>query len=340
MKAEILPLDLYLKSFNIFAPKSAFGITSEEGTFEQYFFVQTIIPKSFILSVQNNLNSYNIRNLPDEILIRFELFGKGNLNSGEAYVFKPWAAGIDDPDIYEIIESFILFMPCKLFYHMISFLIFAGRLNTTQFNTTRVLEDIPLNSFSLSGLHSKSIAQYFQIPNMSISRVNSAAEETIYKFCLDNDYNIKALRHKYFIPELNAWFCLTDFNETVGYIRLYSDNRTFTGGIHIEYVIAKSYRKMGYAKKAVAAIVQYLKECSYAFSIDAEVDESNTYSKNLLISLGFKRNDNLNAVTRITKTDFSLSLLGAIKELEEDFEDGYVDVSIEQFYIDKFDRYF
>lgn len=117
---------------------------------------------------------------------------------------------------------------------------------------------------------------------------------------------------------------------------MYNTNSSFTGGTSLEYIIDKVYRKKGYATQASLALINYLKNYSYAISLGAEVNDNNEFSKKVLKRLGFNESKS----GPFDSDNFGLSLFDNLKLLEENFDTGDIEVSVLNKYANKYSRYF
>ncbi len=348
MQSKILTTENYLKIFNFQERDTCCGVEQDRASGENYLYAQVFLPKIFF-----NLNAFLLRSkgyspsqvanmfqIPDKILVKFELFGIGAIGENEAYIFKPWIVGIDDPAIYTYLENFHLFIPSTLFYHLIEQLIFNEQLNQDLFKNIRVLQDIPLNTFQRFGLNRENVPRSFESSNLKISRIDNPDKKEISEFYRQHWTAITdTIEHKYFRPHLNTWFkvALKSHTETIGFIRLYNSNSTFTGGTSLEYVIDQSYRNKRYATEASLSVIDNLKKYSYAISVDAEVDEKNEYSIKVLNKLGFLERKSSNP---LHKANFHLPLFDTLNNIESGFENNSLKLSIQSKYSIKYRNYF
>jgi RimJ/RimL family protein N-acetyltransferase len=356
MQPKLLTIKEYFDIFSFHQPRSGCGIGTESESRENYLFAETSIPKDFInldlpSLISNPLLKYQIESIPNQIEFKFELFGIGSISNVEAFVFKPWVLNVRNPMVFQYLENFLLFVPNTLFYNLIERLIFLEQLNPNVFRHIRVLQDIPANTFQRFGLDRPCIPKLIKSGKLEITRIDEVNKSEILKFY---EYNWKAitpqLENKYFRPLLNTWFRVTSeevtsqlfglkkttVKKTVGFLRLYNSNSSFTGGTSLEYIIDKAYRKKGYATQASLALIDYLKKYSYAISLGAEVSEKNEYSKKVLKRLGFTESKS----GPFNSDNYVLTLFDNLKQLEEKCDTGNIDFSVLSKYANKYNRYF
>ena len=351
MRSKILTADNYLENFNFQEQGTGAGIEQEPDSGESYLFVQTYLPKSFLnidLDHRSFMDNPFIKNyftsefekLPDKIFVKFELFGIGSLGDHEAYIFKPWVIGIDNPSMYYSIERFHLYFPSTLFYNLIERLIFLEELNQESFRTIRVLQDLHTNSFQRFGLDKVNVKRTVDTSNLIISRIENPDKNEISEFYRKHWAEITSeLEHKYFRPLLNTWFRVTlkSQDKTIGFVRLYNSNISFTGGTSIEYIIDTAFRNKGYATESLSAVIELLKKFSYAISLGCEENYNNQYSVKVLKKLGFTESKPDNPLDR---DNFSLSLLDTMKNLETSVANNSLQFSVQDKYANKYKKYF
>lgn len=250
-----------------------------------------------------------------------------------------------------MLENFHLFVPSTLFYNLIERLIFLEELDPKIFSYIRVLQDIPPITFQRFGLDRPNVPKVIQSGMLEISRLEQLDKSEISEFYTDNWKSISPqLENKYFRPLLNTWFRVTTeeinsrffglkkstIKKTIGFLRLYNTNSSYTGGTSFEYIIAKGYRKKGYATHASLAIIDYLKKYSYATSLGAEVNDNNEISINILNRIGFSEGKS----DPLLSDNYRLSLFDNLKILEKNFESGDIKFSVLRKYANKYNRYF
>lgn len=356
MQPKLLTIKDYFELFSFQRPGTGCGIETEPESGENYLFVETSIAQDFFNLDQPSLilNPFlrlQIQNLPDQVEVKFELFGIGSINNIEAFIFKPWVLNVDNPMLFQLLENFHLFVPSTLFYNLVERQIFLEQLNPNVFRHIRILQDIPTNTFQRFGLDRPNVPKLFKTGKLEISRIDEVNKSEISKFYADNWEGIAPqLETKYFRPLLNTWFRVTSeevnsqffglkqstVKKTVGFLRLYNTNSSFTGGTSLEYIIDKAYRKKGYATQASLALIDYLKKYSYAISLGAEVNDNNEYSKKVLKRLGFTESKS----GPFNSDNYGLSLFGNLKHLEEKFDTGDIEFSVLNKYSNKYNRYF
>ena len=344
MQPKILTVDNYFKYFNFNEQNTTCGIEREPESGENFFSAQIYLPKDFFNLDQssfrfNPLMRFQLESLPDKILVKLELFAIGSIGKEEAFIFKPWIIGIDNPMIYGPLESFHLFFPSTLFYNFMERLIFLEQLNLDSFEHIRILQDIPTNTFQRFGLDKFNVEKQFNSKNLSISRIDNPNKTEILEFYNKNWEGLTdVLEHKYFRPLLNTWFRvnLKGQDKTIGFIRLYNNNSSFTGGTSIEYILDKSYRNKGFATESSLSVISLLKEKSYATYLGAEVNDKNEFSIKVLKNLGFAESKS----SGMSSENFSLSLLEPLNILEREVENNNIEFGVQNQYARRYERYF
>jgi RimJ/RimL family protein N-acetyltransferase len=357
MQPRLLTTNEYFKSFYFQEHGTGCGIETESYSGENYFWVQVFLPVEFFnlesVRLFNNdpYLGHALSNIPDQIQVKFELFAIGSIGDTEAFVFKPWVVNIDNPILFQFFEDFHLYIPSVLFYNLIARLLFFEEINQSDFVYIRILQDIPSDTFQRYGVDRIDVPRTIHSENLLIEKLDDFDQVEIAQFYAYNWEKItNELESKYFSPHLNTWFRIkaeeseSDFLGlrqksklmTVGYLRLYNKNSTFTGGTSIEYIVDKAYRNKGYATQASLALINFMKKYSYAFTLGAEVKEDNEFSKRVLNTLGFSEVPGRN----YSDDNFYLSLIESLKLIEDKFETGELDVSIMKKYISRYHRYF
>lgn len=82
MLPRLLFLEEYNKHFNLEEPDTGCGIETDNETGDNYFFIQIFLPKSFFnISPLTFLGNplVNENNIPNDILVKLELFGIGEV---------------------------------------------------------------------------------------------------------------------------------------------------------------------------------------------------------------------------------------------------------------------
>lgn len=356
MLQKLLTIKDYFDRFNFQEYGTGCGIEQEPESGENYFYALAFLPKDFFnldhpSLIFNPFLKHLIEEIPDQVRVKFELFGIGRLGDVEAFIFKPWVVNVDNPMLFQLLESFHLFVPSTLFYNLIERLIFIEQINPNDFRYIRILQDIPSNTFQRFGLDRASVPKVIKSGKLEILRLDEVDKSAISKFYSDNWEGITPqLENKYFRPLLNTWFRITSEEEdnqwfglkqstikkTVGFLRLYNTNSSFTGGTSLEYIIDKAYRNKGYASQASLGLIKYLKEYSYAISLEAEVNDNNDFSKKVLKRLGFNESKS----EHFSSDNFGLSLFDKLILLEDKFEKGKIEVSVINKYANKYNSYF
>lgn len=356
MLPKLLKIREYFDRFNFQENGTGCGIETEPVSRENYFFAQTFLPKDYFnidhpSLIFNPFLRHQIEDIPDQVQVKFELFGIGSVGNIEAFIFKPWVVNVDNPMLFQLLENFHLFVPNTLFYNLIERLIFLEQLDPNVFRHIRILQDIPNNTFQRFGLDRPNVPKLFKTGKLEISRIDEVNKSEISKFYENNWEGITPqLENKYFRPLLNTWFRVTTeevnnelfgikqstVKKTVVFFRLYNTNSSFTGGMSLEYIIDKAYRNKGYATQVSLALIDYLKKYSYAISLGAEVNDNNEYSKKVLKRLGFTESKS----SPFNRDNYGLSLLDNLKLLEEKYDKGDIEFSILNKYANKYKRYF
>lgn len=345
MQPKILTADNYFKNFHFQEQGTGCGIEQEPDSGENYLFAQTYLPTDFFnldhpSLIFNPFIKHQLESLPDKILVKFELFAIGSIQEKEAYIFKPWVIDIDNPMLFGFLENFHLFFPSTLFYNFIERLLFMEQINQETFKHIRILQDIPSNTFQRFGLDKKNVERTFESPNLTISRIENPDKTEISEFYRQHWEGItEALEHKYFRPLLNTWFKvkLKSQDKTIGFLRLYNTNSSFTGGTSIEYIIDKAYRNKGYATESSLSLINHLRKYSYAISLGGEVNDNNQYSIRVLKKIGFSESKSPSPFDR---DSFHLSLLETVQNTEKEFDNNSLKISIQNKYAEKYGRYF
>lgn len=356
MQPKLLRIKDYFDHFNFEEYGTGCGIETEHESGENYLWAQIFLPKDFFnldhpISIFNPFLRNQIEDIPDQVQVKFELFGIASLDDVEAFIFKPWVVNVDNPMLFQLLEGFHLFVPSTLFYNLIERLIFLEQIDPNVFRHIRILQDIPSNTFQRFGLDRPNVPKVIKSGKLEILRLDEVDKTEISKFYSDNWEDITPqLENKYFRPLLNTWFRITSeelnsqffgikqstVKKTVGFLRLYNTNSSFTGGTSLEYIIDKAFRKKGYATQASLGLIDFLKNYSYAISLGAEVNDNNDFSKMVLKRLEFSESKSV----PFNSDNFSLSLFDNLKLLEENFNAGDIEVSVLNKYANKYSRYF
>ena len=356
MRPKLLTIRDFFDFFNFQDFGTGCGIDTETDSGENYFWIQTFLPKNFFDlgnedQIKNSFFVNQIEQIPEQIQVKFELFGIGSIGNLEAFIFKPWVVNIENSMLFNLLESFHLFVPSKLFYNLIERLIFFEQLNPNFFEFIRILQDIPTKTFCRFGLDREFVPKGFNSDKLVIQRINVLEESEILNFYSTNWEPISPeLQNKYFRPANNTWFRITykeSFNQllgyreqmvkkTVGFLRLYNISNSFTGGISLEYIIDKTQRNRGFATEATNTLIDHLENYSYAISLSSEVNLSNEFSVRMLKGLGF----NESSSSPYNRDNFILPLINNLKHVEVEFHSGNIQATIMNKYAHKFRRYF
>lgn len=190
------------------------------------------------------------------------------------------------------------------------------------------------------GLDKRNVERTFESPNLTLSRIENPDKNEILEFYRQHWESItEALEHKYFRPLLNTWFRVTlkSQDKTIGFVRLYNTNSSFTGGTSIEYIIDKSYRNKGYATESSLSVINHLRKYSYAISLGGEVNDNNQYSIGVLKNVGFSESK---SSTPFENDNFRLSLLDTVQTIEAAFDNNTLKLAIQNKYVEKYERFF
>jgi RimJ/RimL family protein N-acetyltransferase len=343
MEYKILTSETFLHYFMVNWQDTGINIRYDNNYGEYSFNIITFLPKNFF-DINNNpmfippLIRHQFDYLPEKIKFNFELIGIGNIGEHEAFVLKPWVNAYDNPMhpmLYDFFEGIPLFVPSVLFRYLIECGIFLEIINIQTFGQIKILHDIDIKTFKRFGLDRNETLPSFYTNNLNIFRIELIDENEILKFYTNNwDSISEDLRKMYFQPLLNTWFriYLKTQNKAIGFIRLYNRNRSFNGGFSLEYIIDKNYRNNGFATEASNGIIAYLKKYSHAISINAEVNENNIQSVNVLKKCGFTEHKSSSPFDR---NNYHLSLLDSIKDIKKNNK-----ISIQSQYMQQYYRYF
>jgi hypothetical protein len=112
MQPKLLTIKEYFDHFNFQENGTGCGIEQEPESRENYFWAQTFLPKDFFnldhpSGMFNLMLRHQIKYIPEQIQVKFELFGIGNIDDAEAFIFKPWVVNVDNPMHFQLLEDFI-----------------------------------------------------------------------------------------------------------------------------------------------------------------------------------------------------------------------------------------
>lgn len=346
MQAKILDADEFEKYFSFDAQDVSYSVKYDTENSENYFNIQLFLPKSFFdLDCSNvYLSAHEInRNITENIFLNLELFAIGQLGTETAYIFRPWVIGIENSMIVAYLENFHLFIHGKLFHNLLERLLFIELLSKDNLYDIRILEEIPVKTFQRFGLDSTKLDidsnSFNTRSNLQISRLTGEVKEKVTEFYKKNWNELTPnLEIKYFRPLLSTWFEIKNKNENkiVGYIRLYNSNVNFNGGFNLEYLISKEDRNKGYATEGVIRLIEILKTFSFAMRLSAEVNDDNYFSISLLKKVGFEPKE----TGIFSEENYTLSITNSINDLCNNCKNGKLDVSVYDFYIDRYPKYF
>lgn len=357
MYNKILTVEDFNKNFTFHENDTGGDIGYEKNSMEYYLFLQVFLPIDFfnVKEKLGFLNSliFNQANFSERIKLKLELFGEGKIDNAKAYIFKPWVMNIDDSRLYYLFEDFFLFIPEKLFYHIVARLVFLNFLNPVDFKNIRILQDLDTKEFYKFGIDKKNIPRVIKSDRLEMIKVSDSDIDKveIIDFFSKNEYELTDLvKSKYFTRNDNTWFKITiAFKERkffglinskkhiiIGYIRLYNRPSQLTDGFFVEYVIKKEYRNKKYGKEAVKALLSYLGRYSFAMSLYAEVNDENLFSAQLLRRVGFIQKER----DQIDNSNYKISLLDDLLDMEKRNEKNETLNIILDKYVKKYSRYF
>lgn len=305
---------------------------------EKYLKCYTLLPKSFfdVLAIPTFID----QQLPDKLIINFELIAKGKIGHKDAFIFRPWVniQNNINPPLFRYLENFLLFMVDTLFYNLIDRLLFMESFSLKDFGSVRILQEIDPITFNRFGLDRIQVPRYIKTKNLELVRIEESEiniKEMINFFKI-NGYEISDnLIYMYFRPKLNTWFKVKLRNNLIGYIRLYNRDNVFSGGTSIEYIIEKSKRNKGYATEATMGIIDYLKNYSYAFSVGAQVNDDNIASQRVVEKCGFSPNK----IGTWDDDNYFLWILDNLENFLNRSQLGFIDINIDYYYAIRYKLY-
>lgn len=105
MKAKLLTIKDYINYFSFQEYGTGCGIATESDSRENYFWAETSLPKDFFnlnhpSLIDNPFLRRLMEDIPDQVKVKFELFGIGIIDDVEAFVFKPWVVNIRNPEFF------------------------------------------------------------------------------------------------------------------------------------------------------------------------------------------------------------------------------------------------
>lgn len=190
MRYKILNFDEYANYFQFDKTDTGFGIESDPVSGEQYLAMQTFLPKNSIYQEPSPLNPFmnfqsKLTHIPEQILVKFELFALGKVEDINAFVFKPWVLNVNNNALCDSIEKFHLFVPSYLFYHQVDRFIFLEQFTWKQIKDVRVIKD--LKSSNLINLtndnNEMDFSPFIEVREIRLSKVDNAFQN---KFDIDN----------------------------------------------------------------------------------------------------------------------------------------------------------
>ncbi|PIX13331.1 MAG: hypothetical protein COZ74_06855, partial [Flavobacteriaceae bacterium CG_4_8_14_3_um_filter_31_8] len=186
MQPKLLTIKDYFERFNFQEYGTGCGIETEPESGENYLWAQTFLPKDFFnldhpSLIFNPFLRHQIEDIPDQVQVKFELFGIGSIGNVEAFVFKPWVVNVDNPMLFQLLEDFHLFVPNTLFYNLIERLIFLEQIDPNVFKHIRILQDIPSNTFQRFGLDRSNVTKVIKSGKLEISRIDEVDKSEISK---------------------------------------------------------------------------------------------------------------------------------------------------------------
>lgn len=293
-KSKILTLEDYTELFCY----NDIKIEIEDVSNERYLAIFVNLPKQWFDFNKSKIGFPSDQLLeicPSEIKIMFELFGRGFVDRSDAFIFKPWVLNIENQFLFDLFESFHLYIIDKLFYQLIFAKVFTEKLFLDDFNQARILKDLDEKYWSMHGLRRSNIPRFLSTDRISISSIDKISNTTISDFYKENHTELLGnIEEKYIREPFNLWYELRlnrNLNiseiQTIGYVRLYNYNHINDGSLFVEYIIHKKLRNEGYATEALSKMLYFLNEYSFALFVNAEVSEENLASINVLMNLNF-----------------------------------------------------
>ena len=345
MTVKLLCLDDYDKYFYFNQPETGCGFEMDRDIGDNYFFIQTFLPKSFfdIIPMDFIANPFvRETDVPENIHVKFELFGIGLAGKTRVFVFKPWIVNVDNLMLLTNLESSLFFIPEKIFFNLVLRLLFLEQFTLPQLHGVRVFEEIQSNDFNQFGLHRTSLPPCYETARFLLKNVVlKNAQKDIENFYAENDCKIEPhLTNKYFRANLNKWYAINGKNNNTiyGYLRIYSTSSSFTGGVFVEYIVNKKVRNKGVATESLKGLLNFLEEYSFAFTVSAEVNEDNEASIRVLKKCNFSRQKSGDI---LLSDNYNFNLIGkSSTKLESEYYEDNLKFRIDRKYIEKFGRYF
>jgi hypothetical protein len=189
MRYKILNFDEYANYFQFDQTDTGFGIENDPITGEQYLAMQTFLPKNSIYKESSVLNPFmnfqsKMTDIPEQILVKFELFAIGNVENLDAFVFKPWVLNVNNKLVCDNMEKFHLFVPSYLFYHLVDRFIFLEQFTWNQIKNIRVIKDIK-SSKAVNLINDKSEIDFS--PFIKVREMNLFNVDNIFQNTFDSD---------------------------------------------------------------------------------------------------------------------------------------------------------
>ncbi len=121
-----------------------------------------------------------------------------------------------------------------------------------------------------------------------INIANGLSKKEFRQYCAVLELANKNIMLDFIVPSV-TWFVLFDKCMPIGWFSLRAENTTqnFMHAGHVGYTIRPTKRKMGYATKGLAQIIQLAKILRYK-KLFVTTDDKNIASQNLIKKLGFK----------------------------------------------------
>jgi hypothetical protein len=199
-KSKILSYQEYINYFDVNRMDCGNGIEPDNEFRDYYLFIQTYLPKSYFnIARPSMLDSFsfmgfNEKQIPDEVLVKFELIGKGEVENTKSFIFKPWIINIENQANSNHLEKFHLYMPDYIFYSIIDKAIFMEQFNWNQLSQLRVLKDVDKNEFKKFGLTTETVEtmNFTTRSNESIIETDKSLQKKIKsikpKFSIEEKY--------------------------------------------------------------------------------------------------------------------------------------------------------
>ena len=183
MRYKILNFEEYVNYFQFNEIDTCFGIEYDPDAGEHYMAMQTFLPKDSIY--EEPADSFlrflsSTANIPDRVLVKFELFALGTIENLPAFIFKPWVLNVSNYTVCESMEKFHLFVPSYLFYHLLDKFIFLEQFTWEQIKDIRVINDIENSKVVdlTNGNGESDFSPFSKIRKMNLNEVENNFQNT------------------------------------------------------------------------------------------------------------------------------------------------------------------